>query len=204
MPAVDPNDQRLPERRLSAARIAAIYLVTGALWILFSDRLLSALSDDPALLTRLGTAKGWFYVLVTAGLLYLLIRRHEAVLLRAGELLERRVVERTRELATLLTVSHTVVSTLELEPLLDIILEQLQNVVDYASASVFIREGEEVVIGDPANPTGIVRVASIKGDRVRLAFAFPREVDVHRREVADQIIAQKPAIAGSIRPKVSS
>ncbi len=62
------------------------------------------------------------------------------------------------------------------------------------------REGEEVVIGDPSDPTGVIRVASIKGDRVRLAFSFPREVDVHRREVADQIVAQKPAIAGSIRP----
>ena len=62
------------------------------------------------------------------------------------------------------------------------------------------REGEEVVIGDPANPAGVVRVASIKGDRVRLAFSFPREVEVHRREVADQIVAQGPAIAGTIRP----
>jgi carbon storage regulator CsrA len=62
------------------------------------------------------------------------------------------------------------------------------------------REGEEVVIGDPANPEGIVRVASIKGDRVRLAFAFPREIEVHRREVADQIVANKPNIAGKIRP----
>jgi len=63
------------------------------------------------------------------------------------------------------------------------------------------REGEEVVIGDPANPAGIVRIASIKGDRVRIAFQFPREVEVHRREVADQIIAQKPDVVGSIRPK---
>ncbi len=62
------------------------------------------------------------------------------------------------------------------------------------------REGEEVVIGDPANPQGIVRIVSIKGDRVRVAFSFPREVDVHRREVADQIAASKPDIAGKIRP----
>ena len=62
------------------------------------------------------------------------------------------------------------------------------------------REGEEVVIGDPADPAGIVRVASIKGDRVRLAFDFPREVDVHRREVADQIL-RKPAVLGKIRPR---
>lgn len=54
------------------------------------------------------------------------------------------------------------------------------------------REGEEVVIGDPHNPIGVVRIASIKGDRVRIAFDFPRTIDVHRREVADQIIAGLP------------
>ncbi len=62
------------------------------------------------------------------------------------------------------------------------------------------REGEEVVIGDPAKPLGVVRIAAIRGDRVRLAFAFPREIDVHRREVADQILASEPVVVGSIRP----
>ena len=62
------------------------------------------------------------------------------------------------------------------------------------------REGEEVVIGDPANPVGVVRVASVKGDRVRLAMDFPREVEVHLREVADQIMADKPTVVGKICP----
>lgn len=52
------------------------------------------------------------------------------------------------------------------------------------------REGEEVVVGDPKNPIGVVRIASIKGDRIRLAFDFPRTIDVHRREVAEQIAAE--------------
>lgn len=60
------------------------------------------------------------------------------------------------------------------------------------------REGEEVVIGDPRAPIGVIRVANIKGDRVRIAFEFPREVDVHRREVAEQIVAEGPVIAGKI------
>lgn len=55
------------------------------------------------------------------------------------------------------------------------------------------REGEEVVIGDPRNPIGVVRIASIRGDRVRIAFDFPRAVDVHRREVAQQIANEAPA-----------
>lgn len=71
------------------------------------------------------------------------------------------------------------------------------------------REGEEVVIGDPENPLGIVRIAGIKGDRVRVAFEFPREVDVHRREVADQIVQDRAPesdrrdVIGEIRPAAS-
>ncbi len=70
------------------------------------------------------------------------------------------------------------------------------------------REGEEVVIGDPSSPMGVVRIVAIKGDRVRVAFDFPRTVEVHRREVADQILAngnQQPDadsrnVIGTIRP----
>ena len=56
------------------------------------------------------------------------------------------------------------------------------------------REGEEVVIGDPQNPIGVVRIASVKGERVRVAFDFPREIDVHRREVAEQICSERPGV----------
>lgn len=66
------------------------------------------------------------------------------------------------------------------------------------------REGEEVVIGDPRNPIGVVRIASVKGERVRLAFDFPREVEIHRREIADQIIAQASEVIGSIKPAPSA
>ncbi|MFG0256878.1 MAG: carbon storage regulator [Phycisphaerales bacterium JB043] len=62
------------------------------------------------------------------------------------------------------------------------------------------REGEEVVIGDPSNPLGVVRIVGMKGDRVRIAFEFPREVDVHRREVADQILAETPDIVAKLDP----
>ena len=64
------------------------------------------------------------------------------------------------------------------------------------------REGEEVVIGDPKNPIGVVRIASIKGERVRVAFDFPREIQIHRREIADQIAGEEPdvAVIGPIKP----
>lgn len=57
--------------------------------------------------------------------------------------LERRVTERTRELTTLLAISHDVASTLDLEPLLDLILAQLGSVVDYTGAAIYILDDLE-------------------------------------------------------------
>lgn len=65
------------------------------------------------------------------------------------------------------------------------------------------REGEEVVIGDPKNPIGVVRIASVKGDRVRIAFDFPRDVEINRREIAEQIAQSPPAVIGTIKPETA-
>jgi len=66
------------------------------------------------------------------------------------------------------------------------------------------REGEEIVIGDPRNPLGVVRIASVRGERVRVAFDFPREVEIHRREVADQIATDGHDVVGRIEPTESA
>ena len=50
------------------------------------------------------------------------------------------------------------------------------------------RAGEEIVIGDPANPLGIIRIVELHGDKVRLSFDFPREIQINRKELADQKI----------------
>ncbi len=71
---------------------------------------------------------------------------------QAYQLLERRVAERTQELATLLVVSHRVASTLELAPLLGVIFDQLKVVADYTSASILALEGEELVTLDFRGP----------------------------------------------------
>jgi signal transduction histidine kinase/sensor domain CHASE-containing protein len=62
----------------------------------------------------------------------------------AYQLLEHRVEERTRELSMLLEVSAHISSTLDLPLLLEQILEQLHQVVDYDGASVVILEGDEL------------------------------------------------------------
>lgn len=71
---------------------------------------------------------------------------------RAYETLEQRVSERTRELSALLEVSHTVTSTLELEPLLGLILDQLQTVVDNVGAGIFVPQGEYLRVLDYRGP----------------------------------------------------
>jgi signal transduction histidine kinase len=75
-----------------------------------------------------------------------------ADLQRSYEQLEQRVQERTRELSTLLEVSHNVASTLELKPLLNLILNQIKGVVEYTAATILILDGDELVIVDYLGP----------------------------------------------------
>jgi signal transduction histidine kinase len=65
---------------------------------------------------------------------------------QAVEGLEQRVDERTRELATLLEVSRNVASTLELGPLMRVICEQARLAVDNVGASIYLRDGPELVL----------------------------------------------------------
>jgi two-component system nitrate/nitrite sensor histidine kinase NarX len=63
---------------------------------------------------------------------------------QAYQILEQRVEERTRELSTLLEISRHVALTIESEPLLDLILDQLRAVVGYDDAAIFKLEGDEL------------------------------------------------------------
>jgi diguanylate cyclase (GGDEF)-like protein len=64
----------VPRPNHDALRIIVVYLIIGGLWILLSDTLLEALVDDPARVSELQLYKGWFYVVVTAGVFFLIIR----------------------------------------------------------------------------------------------------------------------------------
>ncbi len=67
---------------------------------------------------------------------------------QAQQLLEQRVEERTRDLSTLLEVSHNVATTLELKSLLGLILDQLKVVAEYDGATIATVDGEQLVIID--------------------------------------------------------
>ena len=57
-----------------AARVAWIYALSAAAWILLSDWMLDRYSGDATLGAQLGTLKGWLFVVVTAAILYALLR----------------------------------------------------------------------------------------------------------------------------------
>ena len=65
---------------------------------------------------------------------------------KAYELLEQRVVERTREMSMLLDVSNNMTSTLEIEKLLSLILDQLKYVADYDDAAIVVKEESRILI----------------------------------------------------------
>lgn len=74
------NSHKLPSTlnssKLGSLRISGIYLLIGVLWILFSDKIAERIADDQATLTAISIYKGWGFILVTAIMLYWLIRSY--------------------------------------------------------------------------------------------------------------------------------
>lgn len=89
-------------------------------------------------------------------------RRAEDELTQAAQMLEQRVGERTHELSTLLGISNTIASTLELQPLLHLVLDRLQLVVPYTCATIFALEEDELVVIGHAGPRSSDRFAHLR------------------------------------------
>lgn len=56
-------------------RITLLYIVFGALWIIFSDELVAYFFDDSKTILKVSTYKGWLFVLVTGIMLFGVIGR---------------------------------------------------------------------------------------------------------------------------------
>jgi PAS domain S-box-containing protein len=70
---------------------------------------------------------------------------------QAGQLLEQRIAERTRELTALLDLSHEITSNQELDSVLNRILERLQLIVDHRHSAIimFERDGWRLKASQP-------------------------------------------------------
>ena len=79
-------DSKLPSR--GPARIALIYALLSATWILLSDGVVGLIANDPRQAAEIGAIKGWGFVVLTTIILFSLMRRmvHDlTTLLRENE-----------------------------------------------------------------------------------------------------------------------
>ena len=74
-----------------ALRTSLTYALAACLWILLSDRLLTALVSNHEMLDAVQTYKGWVFVAVTAVLLYVMVRRQ--LLIGEKEVAARRLAQ---------------------------------------------------------------------------------------------------------------
>jgi PAS domain S-box-containing protein len=99
---------------------------------------------------------------------------------RAEQLLEQRVEERTRELHLLLDVSQNVASTLDLRELASRISDQLREVIPYDGAGVLVVEGSEILVLEARDSSG-ARDEPIAGQRFELPLQGPAGDAIERR-----------------------
>jgi PAS domain S-box-containing protein len=110
---------------------------------------------------------------------------------QAEEVLEHRVEERTRELATLLEVSRDVASTLDLDRLIQAVLEQVRSVAEYDRAAFLVFDGEALNVMAINFPDPALRRQS----RERPGVRFPAV----RAPLWEMISRGEPVIIDDVR-----
>jgi len=121
-----------------------------------------ALQDDVIGMLAISHGEAGYFTDHNAALV-MAVANHAAVAISNARLFER-VEQRTRELSTLLDLSHSVASTLSLNQLVPIILESMRKVTSYMGASILLREGDElaIVTFDPAIDTTAPRQSALR------------------------------------------
>jgi len=169
-------------------KIVAWYAIAGILWILFSDTLVEALVKDQATVTEISIVKGWLFVLVTAFLLLLLIKRYVAMIRRNEDALR----ESEQRYFTLFEKSHSAI--LLIDPETAAIIDANAKACEYygyEKASLLrMKIGEINTLGHEGVSPELEMVASGSKRLLhfthRLADGELREVEVHSAPIVLQ------------------
>lgn len=102
---------------------------------------------------------------------------------KSFQLLEQRVEERTRELQTLQEISRTVASTLDLDQLMSVIIEQLKTLVDFTALRFWLRENEDTFV-----------IKEFRGPMAAEKNALRWKQPPHHRAILDLVNRQEPFI----------
>ncbi len=134
-PPAHDADERLATSeglaRSAPLRISLLYAAGAAAWILLSDKVLLAWLDDPGQFVLASAVKGWFFVAMTAALLYLLLVRRwhpDASALPAGP--RRALLGRLLVFVLLVVAGSAAAVTYSLDRLKTIELQRLAAVAE--------------------------------------------------------------------------
>ena len=99
------------ENHKPAVKIAAIYALVGVLWVLLSDHILAMFVTDLETVVLIQSYKGWFFVLLTAALIYYLIESQTSI----SDRFEEKLKERDDELRLTFQNAPTAIMTSDID-----------------------------------------------------------------------------------------
>jgi HD-GYP domain-containing protein (c-di-GMP phosphodiesterase class II) len=150
----DAGSERALKRYRPIIKITGIYLIFAGAWILFSDQVLAWLIPNPETYIRAQTAKGWFFVLITAIILYRTMLQEF-----------RLHWEYERELEIIATFSKDIRGILDLQRLSLKILSLIRGLF----------KAETVFFGEPDPLTRLIKFTFLNPDNEVSLQYFPAE-----------------------------
>jgi len=124
-----------------ALKSAVYFFIFGFFWILLSDRILLQIVPDLARAVELQTYKGWLFICLTAGLIYVIVRRQLKVVVT----LKNELQLSERRYKQIVELSHDVIWTVDSKGLISFINKSSSNIYGFDPTEMIGRSFSEFV-----------------------------------------------------------
>lgn len=162
-----------------ALRVALVYAVFAALWILLSDRAMGLVWRDPETLVQASMLKGWFFVAVTTLLLYVLVRQLIGQLEASNQRQRAEADEKTRALQLLKAIAESSSDAIFAKD-----LHGRYLLVNDAAARYMGQSAESLIGLDDAASFPADQAAQIRANDQRVASSGKAETNEERLNTA--------------------
>jgi two-component system, cell cycle sensor histidine kinase and response regulator CckA len=151
----------------AAVRITIVYAIIGVLWIAFSDKLLITVFDSHSVsdYALLQTYKGWFFILLTSVILFLLIYGNLKSLQRSEELRD----QTERRSRTIFENSGTAMAILEDDLSISLVNEKFVDLTGYERTEI---EGNRTFT-DLLSSEDMIKLVDYRHERMYGTITFP-------------------------------
>jgi len=177
---------KIPAYTKPALRIAIYYFIFGFLWVLLSDILVHQVSVSNKMEQHLQTYKGWFFIISTTILIFLMVKQQMALVIK----LKNRLLKSEQRYKKIVDVTHDLIWNADKEGRITFINDACKSIYGFSPEEMIGKKLSDFVAKDQYERSLETFQEKLKLGQTSVEFEYEiTHLDGHKVYFRDTVIA---------------